>query len=173
MEGLSRLRSETNPDVIRRFLELVLRLGRQVDDLAKRYGNRLKNKSLLGIGNQQMLLQAANIDIIRNKFRLNRIFSQVDRTKVFPDLNTDFSHQVSAINVAKLEKEGLISKIIIGASVGIGLIFPLVLLLGLGFWGFNHFFPVFPETRKLKNALNALIGGLQNQPIVQTLSFTP
>jgi hypothetical protein len=40
-EGLSRLRSEPNPDAKRRFLELVLRLGIQVDAVIKRQGNRM------------------------------------------------------------------------------------------------------------------------------------
>jgi hypothetical protein len=178
-EGFSRLRSEWNPDIKRRFLELVLRLGGRVDDVVKRQGDRLKNMSLLGKSNQQLILNAANIDIIRNKFRLNQIYSQIDRAKVFADYSGEFGRRVSAVDVPKLQKEGLYSKLIIGACVVLGILLAsaspyaaILACIGVGFWGLNHFVPVFPETRKLKGALCALVGGLQNQPPVHTLTVT-
>jgi hypothetical protein len=179
LEGVSRLRSEWNPDMKRRFLELVLRLGGRVDDVIKRQGDRLKTMSLLGKSNQQLILNAGNIDIIRNKFRLNQIYSQIDRAKVFPDYSGEFSRRVSAVDVPKLQKEGLYSKLIIGACVVLGILLAsaspyavILALIAVGFWGLNHFVPVFPETRKLKGALCALVGGLQNQPPVHTLTVT-
>jgi hypothetical protein len=179
LEGVSRLRSDSNSDVKRRFLELVLRLGGRVDDVIKQQGDRMKNMSLLGKSNQQLLLNAVNVDIIRNKFRLNRIYSQIDRAKVFPDYGSEFSRKVSAVDVPKLQKEGLYSKLIIGVCVVLGILLAsatpyaaILAFIGVGFWGLNHFFPVFPETRKLKEALCALVGGLQNQPPTHTLSVT-
>jgi len=179
LEGVSRLRSDSNSDVKRRFLELVLRLGGRVDDVIKQQGDRMKNMSLLGKSNQQLLLNAVNVDIIRNKFRLNRIYSQIDRAKVFPDYGSEFSRKVSAVDVPKLQKEGLYSKLIIGVCVVLGILLAsatpyaaILAFIGVGFWGLNHFFPVFPETKKLKEALCALVGGLQNQPPTHTLSVT-
>ncbi|MEI7728107.1 MAG: hypothetical protein WCO56_00935 [Verrucomicrobiota bacterium] len=179
LEGLSNLRSETNPDAVHRFLELVLRLGAQVDDVIKRQGSRMKNMSLLGRSKQQLLLDALHIDIIANKLRLHRIYNQIDRTKTFPDYAGEFTRKVSGINAAKLQKEGLYARIIIGVLVVLGIILTnaspaaaALLLVGLGFWGFNHFFPVFPETKKLRNALNTLIDGLQNQPTIHSLTVT-
>ncbi len=179
LEGVSRLRSEANPDVKRRFLELALRLGGRVDEVIKQQGDRMKNMSLLGRNNQQLLLNAVNVDIIRNKFRLNRIYSQIDHTKVFPDYNGEFSRRVSGIDATKLQKEGLYSKLIIGACVVLGILLAsatpyaaILAFIGVGFWGLNHFFPVFPETRKLKEALCGLVSSLQNQPPVHTLSVT-
>lgn len=177
MEGISRLRSEGSPDVKRRLVELVLRLGGQVDNVIRRQGDRMKNMSLLGKHNQQMLLSAVNVDIIRNKLRLNRIYSQIDHTKVFPEYGSEFSRRVSGIDATKLQKEGLYSKLIIGACVVLGFLlasaipFAVVLvLIGAGFWGVNHFAPFFPETRKLKNALCALVDSMQSQPAARTLS---
>ena len=179
LQGLSKLRLESNPDAVRRFLELTLRLGVQVDEVIKSQGSRLKNKSLLGRTNQQLLLNAANIDIVRNKLRLNKIFGQIDRTKTFPDVINAFTRQISAIAVVNLQKEGLYTKIIIGVLVVLGLILAnvnssaaMLIWVGIGFWAINHFFPVFPQTRKLKNAINALVGGLQGQPPVHTLTVT-
>ena len=179
LEGLSSLRSGGRPDVKRRFLELVLRLGGQIDDVIKRQGDRMKNMSLLGKSNQQLLLNAVNVDIIRNKLRLNRVYSQIDRTKVFPDYSSEFSRRVSGIDATRVQKEGLYSILIIGACVAVGVLlasaipFAAVLVfIGAGFWGVNHFAPVFPETRKLKNALCALVGGMQSHPAVRTLSVT-
>jgi hypothetical protein len=179
LEGGSRLRSEANFGVKRRFLELVLRLGDRVDDVIKQQGDRMKNMSLLGKSNQQLLLNAVNVDIIRNKFRLNRIYSQIDHTKVFPDYGSEFSRKVSAVDVPKLQKEGLYAKLIIGACVVLGILLAsatpyaaILAFIGVGFWGLNHFVPVFPETRKLKEALCALVDGMQNQPPVHVLSVT-
>ena len=165
------------PDAKRRFLELVLRLGIQVDAVIKRQGNRMKNMSLLGKHNQQLLLNAVNGDSVRNRLRLNRIYGQIDRTKVFPDYRSEFSRGVSGIAATKLQKEGLYSKLIIGACIVLGFLlagaspFAVVLVfIGAGFWGVNHFAPVFLETRKLKNALCALVDGMQSQPGVYPLS---
>jgi hypothetical protein len=177
LEGVSRLRSEGRADVKRRFLELVLRLGGQVDEVIKGQGNRMKNMSLLGKGNQQLLMNAVNVDIIRNKLRLNRIYSQIDHTRVFPDYGSEFSRRVSGIYATKVQKEGLYAKLIIGVCVVLGILLAsaipyaaILAFIGVGFWGLNHFAPVFPETRKLKEALCGLVGGLQNQPPVRTLS---
>lgn len=176
LEGVPKLGSEINPDAKNRFLELVLRLGNQVDDVIKRQGNRLKNMSLLGKSNQQLLLNAVNIDIIRNKLRLNRIYSQIDRTMVFPDYKGEFSRGVSGIDATKLQKEGLYAKLIIGICVILGILLvsatpyaAILACIGVGFLGLNHFVPVFPETRKLKEALCGLVGGLQNRPPIHTL----
>ena len=178
LDGLLRLRTETNPDVKRKFLELVLRISSLVNEELKRNGSKIKNKSLLWRKNQDLLMLAGSIDIIRNKLRLNRVFSQIDRTKVFPDYNGVFNRQVSAIDVKTLRKEGLYSKIFIGSCIVLGLILAnknssavILLLLGIGFWAVNHFFPLFPETRKLKNALKNLVNGLQNQPPIQNLQI--
>ena len=179
LDGVSRLRSESNPDMKRRFLELVLRLGGRVDGVIQQQGDRMKNMSLLGRNNQQLAMNALNVDIIRNNFRLNRVYSQLDPTKVFPDYGSEFSRKVSAVDVPKLQKEGLYSKLIIGACVVLGILLAsatpyaaILAFIGVGFWGLNHFFPVFPETRKLKAALCGLVSGLQNQPPVHSLSVT-
>jgi hypothetical protein len=71
----------------------------------------------------------------------------------------------------------LYAKLIIGVCVVLGILLAsaipyaaILAFIGVGFWGLNHFAPVFPETRKLKEALCGLVGGLQNQPPVRTLS---
>lgn len=179
LEGLSRLRAEPSPDVRRRFLELVPQLGEQVDDVIKRRGNEVKNKSLIGRKNQALLLQAGGINVIRNKLRLIWIYSQIDRKKIFPNYYGVFAGQVSTVDVVKLQKEGFYAKIIIGVSIVLGILLanipPSAVILvggGLGFWAINHFHPFFPETKKLKDAVNKLVSGLQTEPPIQTLRIT-
>jgi len=179
LQGLPQLRLESNPDAVRRFLELVPRLGVQVDVVIKSQGNRLKNKSLLGKTNQQLLLNALHIDIVNNKLRLNQIVSQIDRTKTFPDVSGTFTSQISTIVATKLRMEGIYTRIIIGVLVVLGIALAninpsgtWIFLAGIGFWGINHFFPFFPQSRKLRNAINSLVEALQNQSTVQNLIVT-
>jgi hypothetical protein len=177
-QGLPNLRTEYNRDVIRRFFELSSGVGVHVDQVMKSQGNRLKNRSLLGKKGQQLLLNAPYVDIVRNKIRWNRIMCQIDTTKCFPDPVGEFISKVSGISVPKLQKEGLYSKIIIGTLVILGLLLvgvdssaAFLFWAGLGFWGGNHFFPIFPQTRKLRYAVTNLIDQLQHQPPVSTLTF--
>lgn len=122
LEGVSGLRSEGRADVKRRFMELVLRLGGCVDSVMKEQGDRMKNMSLLGRRNQQLALSALNVDIISNRFRMNRIYSQIDPTKVFPDCGSEFSRRISGIDSGKVQQEGLYSKVITGGCFVLGIL---------------------------------------------------
>lgn len=177
--GVSIFRAESNRDVVRKFLDLALLLGRQVDGAIAKQGKRLKNRSLLWMSSRQLLMNAANVDVVGNKLRLNGIFNRIDRTKTFPDFLGSFHRQISAISTAKLKKEALYAKLTIGtlsvAGIMLANIFPAgaaLFWLGIGFWIFDYFFPVFPETRKLKVAVTHLVDGLQQLPPILSLSVS-
>jgi len=75
--------------------------------------------------------------------------------------------------------EGIYTRIIIGVLVVLGIALAninpsgtWIFLAGIGFWGINHFFPFFPQSRKLRNAINSLVEALQNQSTVQNLIVT-
>lgn len=176
IEGLPRLPSATSSAAKHEFLALVLRLGSQVDQAIQTQGNRLKNMSLLGRKNQDLAVNALQVDIIANKLHLHQIYSEIDHTKTFPNYADEFSRQVSSVDAAKLPREGLYAKLIIWGCIILGVILAnvhpagaIILAVGLGFWGINHIFPIFPETRKLKQAIISLIDKLQNTPPTLTL----
>jgi hypothetical protein len=169
VHGLSRLKCEPNPDAVRRFLELVLRLGAQATEVINTQGNRLKKKSLLSIKNRNFLLNLQNVSVIRNVIRLNSIIAQIDKTKKHHDAESCFKRVISVIDKNKLAKEARWAKLVIGSLVVIGIlaanIFSTAAILfwfGIGFWVVNYFYPVFSESRKLKHAVNDFINSLQS-----------
>lgn len=178
-EGLRAVRSDPMQDSRRRFVELVLRLGQHVDAALERHGPQLKGRSMLRKRNRQMMLQAPQVDIVRNKLRMNRIITSLDRTKAFADHEGEFRRSVGRINVARLEQEALWSLAIMGVAVvsgialgQVGELGSICLLAGLAFWGINHWFPVFPQMRALKASVDGLLDGLSGQPAVNSLLLT-
>lgn len=169
LHGLLRVKHEPNSDAVRRFLELVLRLGAQTTEVINIQGNRLKKKSLLSLNNQNFLLNLNNVNIIRNTLRLNSIISKVDKTIKHHDVESEFKRAVSVIDKNELAKEARRVKIVIGSLIFIGIlaanIFATAAILfwfGIGFWVYNNFYPVFSESRKLKHAVNNFITSLQS-----------
>lgn len=175
-EGLRAVRSDPLQDARRRFVELALRLGQHVDAALERHGSRLKGMSMLRKRNRQMMLQAPQVDIVRNKLRMNRIIVGIDRTKSFPDHEGEFRRSVGCINVARLDREALWSVAIIAGAIVLGIVLGQVgqvgamfFLIAIGFWGWNHWFPVFPQMRALKASVDRLVEGLSGQPVVSSL----
>lgn len=155
------IRNDINIANIKCFLDLFLRCGSCIDVLLKKTSNKLKWTGHLGKRNQELLLKINQIDIINKKLRYNVIMNFIDRQFSFNDPSVKFINAIGSIDRVKMRKEGLMIRIgiiflsITGAllanhsDVGQFFIFSAGLL-----WAFNHFFPILPETKKLKVAVS-------------------
>jgi len=178
-EGIVIIRQERNVDVIRQFIDLNLKLGHQLDMILGRYISSLSFKGHLGKPNIQLLFNLNNIDLISYKLRLNKIFQLLDSGKQIGNLEQDFIQSRQYLNVDKIIREGLIARgIILGLVIG-GLVLiqrdgqsgVYIFLCGLLFWLANQFFPLFPETRKLRGVVRSFIGNIKGTLGIRSISF--
>jgi len=154
------IRNEKNIDTIRTFLEMTLRLGASIDVILKKTINKLKWTGHLGQKNQSVLLNVYQIDIINKKLKHNNTLNFIDHNIRLIDPSVKFSNQTNSIDKEKMKKEGLWIRLIIFSLIIIGGILAnqndagqYFIFAGLGLWAFNHFFPIFPETKKLRTAV--------------------
>ena len=156
-DGINNIRQEPDLNYVRRFIELNLKTGKHLDPIVIRYLKVIKSKGRLGNKNINLLINANNIDIINCKIRLNKIYLSLDSKKQIPNIEADFIKNTNQLNTEKIVKEGLYSRIIIFTLIIVGVItiqkyeFGIwIIISGLFFWGVNHYFPFFSETKKLK-----------------------
>lgn len=172
------IRIEKNVDSIRSFLEILLRYGATIDVLLKKTISKLKWKGHLGKKNQDILLNVNHIDIINKKLRHNETLNFIDRNIRINDPAVKFTMQTKAIDKEKLRKEG----IWIRASVILLLITGVILqnqnsfgqylfIAAIALWALNHFFPIFPETKKLRSAVSDFNSELQNTIGIRSITL--
>lgn len=155
------IRNEKNIDTIRTFLEMTLRLGASIDVILKKTINKLKWTGHLGQKNQSVLLNVYQIDIINKKLKHNNTLNFIDQHINLTDPSVKLIRLTNSIDKEKLKKEGLWIRIIIFSLIIIGGILAnqnnigqYFIFAGMGIWAFNHFFPIFSETKKLRNAVS-------------------
>jgi len=115
----------------------------------------------LGQKNQSVLLNVYQIDIINKKLKHNNTLNFIDHNIRLIDPSLKFINQTNSIDKEKMKKEGLWIRLIIFSLIIIGGILAnqndvgqYFIFAGLGLWAFNHFFPIFPETKKLRTAVS-------------------
>lgn len=160
-DGINIIRQEADTNNIRRFIELNLKTGKYLDLIVREYVSKIKSKGRLGKKNINLLMQANNIDVFNYKIRLNKIYKILEPNKQIPSIEQDFINATRQLNMDIIAKEGLYSKVIIITFILLGLISLQSLeyggwffIAGLLFWCINHYFPFFPETKKLKLAID-------------------
>lgn len=170
-EGLRSVRVDPLHEARRRFVELVMRLSGHVDAALERYGPGLARLNMLRSKNRDLMLHATHVDIVRSKLRMNRALTGIDGSVAFPDHEGTFQRSVAGLDAAQLSREAHTCLAIIVGSLLLGVAFAevkpigsLFLLVGLCFWALNHWFPVFPQMRRLKASVAALVDGLSQQP---------
>lgn len=161
-DGINNIRKESNTNYIRRFIELNLKTGKHLDLIVIAYLSKIKSKGRLGKKNINLLIHANNIDVFSYKIRLNNIYKGLEPSKQIPPIEQDFINDTRSINIEKITKEGLYSRLIIFSLMLIGFVSAQsynygswFIIGGLIFWGINHYFPIFLETRKLKLAVDS------------------
>lgn len=172
------IRNERNIDSIKSFLELLLRCGASIDVIFKKTSNKLKWTGHLGKKNQEVLLNVNQIDIIYKKLRYNETLNFIDRQIGVNDPSVKFISATRLIDKEKMKKEGLwirvaiILLIITGALLtnqnNIGQYF---FIAAIALWAFNHFFPIFPETKKLRIAVSNFNAELQNTIGIRSITL--
>jgi len=177
-EGINNIRQERDTNNIRRFIELNLKTGKYLDQIVVKYTSRFKSKGRLGKKNINILTNANNIDVFNHKLRLNKIYYQLDPTKQIQAIEQEFLNNVRSLNIDKIINEGLYSRVIIFSFILLGF-FTIqsfnysswLIILGLLFWGINHYFPFFPETRKLKIGVDDFIAKITSTCGINSISY--
>ena len=161
-DGINNIRQESDTNNIRRFIELNLKTGKHLDLIVMAYLSKIKSKGRLGKKNINLLIYANNIDVFSYKIRLNKIYKSLEPNKQIPQIEQDFINDTRLINIEKITKEGLYTRLIIFSFLLIGFVtvqsynYGSWFIIGaLIFWGINHYFPVFTETKKLKISVDA------------------
>lgn len=172
------IRNERNVDSIRNFLELLLRCGKSIDVIFKKTSNKLKWTGHLGKKNQEVLINVNQIDIINKKLRYNETLNFIDRQIRVNDPCVKFIAATSSIDKEKLKKEGLWVRIIILSLFITGAILAnqnnigqYFIITAFAIWALNHFFPFFPETKKLRAAVSDFNSELQNTIGIRSITL--
>jgi hypothetical protein len=176
--GIQNAINERNTNLKIKYLELILRANRYSDILISSYISRINSKGILGSQNQALFLNLLSIDVFNQKIRILNLFKLIDRSKTIPQIESEFNQNIATIDTSKLIKEGTISRIIIITLIAIGILIntsnvvgTLLIFSGFLFWGINHYFPLFSETRKLRNAFKNLSINLQSTTGISSLTF--
>jgi hypothetical protein len=161
-----------------KFLELILRANRYSDTLTLSYLSKINSKGLLGTQNQTLFLNMVSLDVFNQKLRLLNLFKKIDSSKKIPKIDYEFNQLVSQIDIAKLKNEGITTRVIIITLVALGVIInsssvlgTWFMIAGLLFWGTNHYFPLFSETKKLRNAFRILSNNFKATSGITSLTF--
>ena len=178
LEGLQNIRQERDVNVITNFLRLNLQTGKYLDSIVDTYISRFRSKGHLGKNNITLLFNASNIDVFNYKLRMNKVYASLDASKRITHIESEFKNNVSYVSMDKVIREGMLARIIIIASVIIGFIGAqyvqnayLLTVAGLLFWGINHYFPLFPETKKLRNVVGTFLGDLKATCGINNINF--
>jgi hypothetical protein len=176
--GIQNVVIEKNTNLKIKYLELILRANRYSDNLTSSYLSKISAKGLLGVQNQTLFLNMISLDVFNQKLRILNLFKRIDSSKRIPSIDYEFNQNIATIDTAKLKKEGNISRIIIITLITIGILIntsnvigTLLIFSGFLFWGINHYFPLFSETRKLRNAFKNLSNNLQSTTGISSLTF--
>jgi hypothetical protein len=177
-EGISNIRQERDTNNIRRFIELNLKTGKYLDQIVVKNTSRFKSKGRLGKKNINLLTNANNIDVFNHKLRLNKIYNQLDPTKRIETIEQEFLNNITPLSIDKIIKEGLYTRVIILLLIIIGFLTnqsfnysSWLIIGGLLFWGINHYFPFFPETKKLKTAVDDFVNKINSTCGINGISY--
>jgi len=172
------IRNEKNIDTIRTFLEMTLRLGASIDVIIKKTINKIKWTGHLGQKNQSVLLNVYQMDIINKKIKHNNTLNFIDHNIRLIDPSVKFINETNSIDKEKMKKEGLWIRLIVFSLIIIGGILAnkndvgqYFIFAGLGLWAFNHFFPIFPETKKLRTAVKTFNNELSETIGIKRISL--
>jgi hypothetical protein len=177
-DGINNIRQEIDTNYIRKFIELNLKTGKHLDLIVLAYLSKIKSKGRLGKRNINLLMHANNIDIFSFKIRLNKIYKSLEPNKQIPPIEQEFINDTSSINIEKITKEGLYTRLIIFSLLLIGFVSAQsfnygswFIIGGLIFWGINHYFPFFPETKKLKLAVDAFAQKINSTCGINSINY--
>lgn len=176
--GMSNVRYELDTNLKIKFLELILRANRYSDILTTSYLSKINSKGLLGTQNQTLFLNVISLDVFNQKLRLLNIFKTIDSSKKIPLIDHEFKQNTAAIDTVKLKGEGTYARIIIFSLIGFGILInssnvlgTYFIIAGFLFWGINHYFPLFSETKKLRKAFNNLSNNFKVSSGITSLTF--
>jgi hypothetical protein len=154
------LKSERDQFVIRKFLELVLRMGRSFDPIIERNISKVGYIGLLGGRNQQNLLSLNQYEVFNIKLKYNKIIHNIDREINLNHVENNYLLAVKQIDKVKLIREGSYMRAIILTLGIVGIILSqkwesaiYITFVGVALWILNHFFPFGTESSKLKKAV--------------------
>jgi hypothetical protein len=155
-----------------------LKTGKHLDLIVIAYLSKIKSKGRLGKKNINLLIHANDIDVFKLKIRLNRIYNILEPNKQIQPIEQVFINEKRSINIEMLNKEGLYSRIIIIMLLLIGFVSVQsynwgiwFIISSLMFWGVNHYFPFFPETRKLKLAIDRLAHNISSTCGINSINY--
>jgi hypothetical protein len=161
--GILNVQIEKDSNLKIKYLELLLRTNRYSDLLTDSYLSKINSKGLLGKKNQNLFLNVISLDVLNQKLRLLNIIKNIDSTKNIPMIEYEYRQNISVIDIIKLRNEGTIVRLIIIALIGLGILINyssqigmILIIAGFLLWGVNHYFPIFSETKKLRNAIKTL-----------------
>ena len=176
--GISNVQIEIDTNLKIKFLELILRANRYSDLLTTSYLSKINSKGLLGTQNQTLFLNIISLDVFNQKLRLLNIFKKIDSLKKIPQLEYEFKQNIAIIDTVKLKNEGLATRVIIITLVASGILInsssvlgTYFIIAGFLFWGINHYFPLFSETKKLRKAFNNLSNNIKVTIGITNLTF--
>jgi hypothetical protein len=178
-DGINNIRKESDLNNVRRFIELNLKTGKHLDPIVLRYLKVIKSKGRLGNKNINLLINANNIDIINYKIRLNKIYMSLEPKKQLPNIEGEFINNTSQLSIEKIAKEGMYCRIIIFSLIILGFVaiqkyeFGIwIILSGFLFWGINHYFPFFSETKRLKAAIDNFTDKIKLTCGINTINYS-
>ena len=172
------IRNEKNIDTIRTFLEMSLRLGASIDVFLKKTINKLRWTGHLGKKNQAILMHIYQIEIINHKLKHNNTLNFIDKNIQINDPSVKFISLINKLDTEKIKKEGLWMRIIILSLITIGALLAnnnnlgqYLIFSGLGLWVINHFYPIFSETKKLKNGVDTFCSEIKETIGIKKISL--
>jgi hypothetical protein len=178
ISGISNVRTELDTNLKIKFLELILRANRYSDLLTSSYLSKINSKGLLGTQNQTLFLNVISLDIFNQKLRILNIFKTIDSSKRFPQLEYEYKQNIAVIDTVKLKNEGIAARTIIIALIALGILISssnvlgtYFIIAGFLFWGINHYFPLFNETKKIRNAFKILSNNFKVTLGITNLTF--
>lgn len=170
--------NETDSNLKIKYLEYILRTNRYSDILTSSYLSRINSKGLLGTQNQTLFLNLISLDVFNQKLRLLKLFKSIDSSKRIPQIDYEFNQNISVIDSVKLKNEGTTARIIIIVLIATGVfinssnpIGTFLIIASFMFWGINHYFPLFSETKKLRNAFKNLSNNFYSTSGITSLTF--
>jgi len=176
--GIQNAINERDTNLKIKYLELILRANRYSDILTSSYLSKINSKGLLGTQNQTLFLNLISLDVLNQKLRLLNLFKTIDSSKKLPLIDYEFNQNISIIDTEKLRNEGIVSRVIIITLIGLGLLInsstifgTFFIIAGFLFWGINHYFPLFSETKKLRNAVKKLSNNFKMTIGITNLTF--
>jgi hypothetical protein len=176
--GIQNAINEKDTNLKIKYLELILKANRYSDILTSSYLSKIYSKGILGTQNQTLFLNVISLDVINQKLRLLNLFKSIDSSKRISQIEYEFNQSTAVIDSVKLKNEGTISRLIIIALIALGVflnssnpIGTYFIIAGFLFWGINHYFPFFSETKKLRNAFKNLSNNFKVSSGITSLTF--